>query len=224
MLVGCVGAFGQGIELHRVFAERLFPKAGRPEWTITAEQMGVLKWGVIRGRVDLHVEGKSRVAGGYGEFVYEWRTKANGWAVHTEYDGGVNRGGSYGEAILAGGCYRWDSPDFSQGFSIAGLYKYIPDNKAHHNYQIVGTWQYGTGHLVEVKGFAKVWREYLVGDGGGEYHLWTEPQLWLNLSALRGSFLHESNFSLGTEVAIRYSLGEATTFYAIPSVAVRFTF
>jgi hypothetical protein len=201
----------------------LFPKADRPEWTVTAEQMGVLRWGLAHARVDLHI-GRAGVTGGYGEFAYEWRTKISGFAVHTEYNGGIDRGIPYGEAILAGGCYRWDSPDFSRGFSIAGLYRYIPHNQAHHNYQLAGTWQYGTGDLIEMRGFAKLWREYLVGDGCGEYHMWMEPQIWLNLGTLRESFFYESNFSFGAEVAIRYSFGVPVTFHAIPSVAIRFTF
>lgn len=223
LAAGSVSAWGQGIELHRVFGMGLFPKAGRPEWTVSAEQMGVVKWGMVRGRTDLHI-GKQGLTGGYGEFIVEWRTKVNGVSVHTEYDVGIHRGEAYGEAGLAGVGYRWDSPNFSQGFSIACLYRYILHNKAHHNYQLSGTWQYGTGRLIEFQGFAKAWREYLVGEGGGEYQVWSEPQLWLNLGSLRESFFYESNFSIGAEVSIRYSIGIPTSFYAIPSAAMRLTF
>jgi hypothetical protein len=170
----------------------------------------------------MHV-GNKGVTGAYGEFRYEWRTKWDGWAVLTEYDGGIDRGTAYGEAILGGMCYRWDSPDFTRGYSLSVVYKYIPDNKAHHNFQVGGTWDFGMGKVVETRGFAKIWREYL-GENGGEYHVWMEPQVWWNVGSMKQGTFGESNLSLGSEVAIRYSFGIAPSFYAIPSVAIRFTF
>lgn len=214
-------AEGQGIELHRVFGNALFPQAERPEWTVTAEEAGAVRWGLIRARVDLHV-GQDGVDDAYGEFAQEWRAGTSGWALQTEYNGGLHKGKAYGEALLVGPVYRWDSQDFARSFSITGLYRYMPKNKAAHGYQLACTWEYDFGNgLFSFRGFAKAWREKLER---GEYHGWTEPQIWLNLGALPADFLRDSNFSLGGEVSIGYTVGAPSTFHAIPSAALRFVF
>ncbi|MDR2791717.1 MAG: DUF5020 family protein [Tannerellaceae bacterium] len=219
--LSCITASGQGIELHRVFGTALFPKAERPAWTITAETAGIVRWGLLRARVYLHA-GNKGVEAAYGEFVQEWRTGVGGFAVQTEYNGGLHNGKAYGEALLIGPAYRWDSQDFSRSFAIAGLYRYLPGNTAMHGYQLACTWEYIFGNgLFSFRGFAKAWRETL--DIGG-YHGWAEPQIWLNLGALPVSFLHETNLSLGGEASVRYTLGAPSTFHAIPSAAIRFTF
>ena len=61
----------------------------------------------------------------------------------------------------------------------------------------------------------------------GNYIIQSEPQFWFNLNAIKG--MNDVNLSLGSEVEISNNFiwnddGKNNKFYAIPTVAAKWTF
>ena len=78
--------------------------------------------------------------------------------------------------------------------------------------------------LCTFSGFADVWRD---PDVDGKLIFLSEPQLWFNLSTLRG--WEEVHLSIGTEVELSNNfvfdnMGRNNSFYAIPTLAAKWTF
>ena len=79
-------------------------------------------------------------------------------------------------------------------------------------------------NLITFNGFCDTWYDPNVR---GKLIFLSEPQLWLNLNALKG--MEGVNLSLGTEVEISNNFvwndkGRNDKFYAIPTIAAKWTF
>jgi len=78
--------------------------------------------------------------------------------------------------------------------------------------------------LCTFSGFCDLWYDPNVN---GKMILLSEPQFWFNLNTLKG--MKDVNLSLGTEVEISNNFvwndkGQNNHFYAIPTVAAKWTF
>lgn len=177
--------------------------------------------------------------GAYWEIAREFNlTKNKQWAAHVEYNGGVGSGetpgGYYGNryqhSMLLGGAWNWASKDFSKTFSVQLMYKYYFKNghtgaHPYNSFQLTEVWGTTFAHgLCTFSGFCDVWYD---PDVNGKLIMVSEPQFWFNLNTLKG--MKNVNLSLGSEVEISNNFvwndrGEHNRFYAIPTVAAKWTF
>ena len=109
---------------------------------------------------------------------------------------------------------------FSKGFTVSAMYKYIQKHKSPNNFQLTGTWYINFCHnLLTFSGFADWWREET--DYGKTIFL-TEPQFWVNLNRIKG-VNKNFNLSIGSEVELSNNFGNRDGFYAIPTLALKWT-
>ena len=232
LLVGALSAKAQNVQLHYDFGRHAYKSLNsdnkadaRPALTSTVEMFRPDKGGSTFFFVDLDYN--KGVQGAYWEIARElnfWQnSKVNWLSAHIEYNGGLNRvAGSYDDAFLFGATYSGHSKDFSKTWSITASYKLIPHNaKSMHNFQITGVWgvTFLKGYMSFI-GFVDFWREHRAWQGT-DFILLTEPQLWFNLNAVKGC--DKVNLSVGTELELSNNF-VAKGFYAIPTVAVKWTF
>lgn len=233
-------ASAQNIQLHYDLGHNLYDNlSSRTTVTTTAELFKPDRWGSTFMFIDLDYKNDG-VMGTYWEISREFNVSKNKqWAAHVEYNGGATTGetkpaGYYGNrfqhAALAGGAWNWHSPDFRRTFSVQLLYKYSFAN--HHtgarpfnSVQLTEVWglTFANG-LCTTSGYCDVWYDKSVN---GNLIIQSEPQFWFNLNALKG--MKDVNLSLGTEVEISNNfiwndLGQHNRFYAIPTVAAKWTF
>ena len=232
LLVGALSAKAQNVQLHYDFGRHAYKSLNsdnkadaRPALTSTVEMFRPDKGGSTFFFVDMDYN--KGVQGAYWEIARElnfWQnSKVNWLSAHIEYNGGLNRvAKSYDDAFLFGATYSGHSKDFSKTWSITASYKLIPHNsKSMHNFQITGVWGVTFAHnYLSFIGFIDFWREHRAWQGT-DFILLTEPQLWFNLNAIKGC--DKVNLSVGTEVELSNNF-VAKGFYAIPTVAVKWTF
>ena len=172
------------------------------------------------------------VSGAYWEIAREfcfWQESKWSWlSMHLEYNGGMNRGaGSFNDAFLAGATYSGHSADYSKTWSLSVMYKHITDTvddhgkKAEANFQITGVWGIALfGGRASFSGFVDFWREWRPWQGTSHIFL-AEPQLWYNLN--KKSPEGAGFLSIGAECELSNNfVGKG--FYAIPTLAVKWTF
>lgn len=212
--------FAQNIQLHRDFGE------GRNYFTTTVEMFKPDKWGNTFFFVDMNY-GAGDVKGvsvAYWEIARVIKLGELPVGFHAEYNGGFGQwkadslGGAYqiDDAWLAGIDYSWNNDDFSKGFSIKPLYKYI-EGKHDVSFQITGVWyMYFFDRKFSFNGFADFWKEdNIFGAKTTEYVFLAEPQVWYN------PFKH---FSVGSEIEISNNFGSMEGFNVMPTLAVKWTF
>jgi len=143
-----------------------------------------------------------------------------------EYNGGFGQyapGAAFQieDSWLAGIEYSWNAADFSRGFTLQALYKYI---KGKHNasFQVTGVWYLNfAGDKLSFNGFADFWREdwlFSQGTPGAQktrYIFQAEPQLWYNFTG---------NFALGSEAEVDYNFGGMKGFKIMPTIGAKVTF
>ena len=227
----------QNVQLHYDFGRSFYndldktaESNGRAVLTTTVEMFRPDKFGSTFFCVDMDYN--KGVSGAYWEISRElnfWQQSKMNWlSVHVEYDGGLNNVvGSYDDAFLAGLTYSGHSKDFSKTWSLSVMYKHISDavdveNKdAETNFQITGVWGIsiadGWGSF---SGFVDFWRECRPWQNTTHIFL-AEPQLWLNLNKISG--WEDVKLSVGAEVELSNNFVNKG-FYAIPTLAVKWTF
>lgn len=89
--------------------------------------------------VDMDYTSKG-VAAGYWEIARELRFWQPPFSIHVEYNGGASNSFSYNNAYLGGATYTWNNPDFTKGFTLTAMYKYIQKHREPNNFQLTGTW------------------------------------------------------------------------------------
>src|SRR5574344_1322820 len=131
----------QNVQLHYDFGHALYDKDlhERPQLTSTVEMFKADKWGSTYFFVDMDYTSKG-VAAGYWEISRELRFWRPPFSLHVEYNGGSSNQFSYNNAYLSGVTYTYNSKDFSRGFTLTAMYKYIQKHKSPNNFQITGTW------------------------------------------------------------------------------------
>lgn len=237
LLMTGLSASAQNLQLHYDFGRSLYNELdktadsdGRATLTSTFEMFRPDKAGSTYLFVDLDYD--DGVSGAYWEIARElcfWQqSKLNWLSLHLEYNGGMNRSvGSYNDAFLAGATYSGHSKDFSKTWSLSMMYKHIPHtrddrgDKAEANFQITGVWglTFARG-WVTFSGFVDFWRECRPWQNT-THILLSEPQLWVNLNRIEG--WEAINLSVGGECELSNNfVGKG--FYAVPTLAVKWTF
>lgn len=212
--------FAQNIQLHRDFGK------DRNYFTSTVEMFKPDKWGNTFFFIDMNysdgdVEGVSLAYWELARVIKVWEFPVG---LHVEYDGGFGQwkedtlGGAYqiNDAWLAGVDYSWNNEDFSKGFSLKAMYKYI-DQKHDASFQLTVVWyMHFFNRKLSFTGFADFWKEDNVFDSSTtDFVFLSEPQLWYNAS---------EHFSVGGEVELSNNFGGMEGFNAMPTLAVKWTF
>lgn len=224
------GMVAQNVQLHYDFGRSLYSEFDkenaqkRSYVTTTVEMFKPDKWGSTFFFVDMDY-GKKGVTGAYWEIARELKFWKGPWSIHAEYNGGLNY---INHAYLGGATYTYNNKDFSKGFSLSAMYKYIQDNEADapHNFQLTGTWYM---HFLQGKlsftGFADFWREKHKDFNGNdhEFVFLAEPQFWVNLNRFKGVD-KDFNLSFGTEWEITHNFALKDGFYLIPTLAMKWSF
>ena len=227
----------QNIQLHYDLGHSLNSDlTNRPSVTTTFEMFKPDKWGNTYTFTDIDYQ-RDGVAGAYWEIAREFNLSRNKqWAAHIEYNGGLSsdednwNATRFQHAVLVGGAWNWHSADFSKTFSVQAMYKYYFKNR-HYNarpfsgFQLTEVWGVTFANkLCTFSGFCDLWYDPNLN---GKRIVISEPQFWFNLNVLKG--MQGVNLSLGSEVELSNnfvwnSRGEHNRFYAIPTVAAKWTF
>lgn len=218
------GVQAQNVQLHYDLGKTIYDKDQpmRPSLTTTVEMFRPDKWGDTFFFVDMNYQSKG-VLLAYWEIARNIRLWKAPIALHLEYNGGVGKGFSIPDAYLVGANYAYNASDFSWGFGITPMYKYLSQAGGKHSAQLTATWYaHFAGGALSFTGFADLWGDYdVVAEERFNIFL-AEPQLWLNLNKLRG-VSPEFNLSIGTEVELSNNFA-GSGFYAIPTLALKWTF
>lgn len=218
------GAMAQNVQLHYDFGkDRNFP-------TTTVEMFKPDKWGSTFLFVDMdyNVGEIKGISMAYWEIARGFNLGKSPLAAHIEYNGGFGQYttpdfiGAYqiNDAWLAGLDYNFNNEDFTRGFTLQVLYKYIRD-KHDASFQLTGVWYM---HMLNKKltfsGFADFWREDQAFTDGvnvenTRFVFLTEPQLWYNFT---------ENISLGTEIEIGNNFPPVKGLRVNPTIAAKWTF
>ena len=216
-------SYAQNLQLHYDFGGLMHPDelGSRPSLTTTAELFKGDKWGSTFYFIDMdYAEGGIKQA--YWELARELKFWDAPLSLHLEYNGGLSNQFSYGDSYLAGATYSYASPDYSFIINFTPMYKYLRGNKRPHSFQFTTVWNYRFAKgLLSFDGFLDLWTN---GDLPGKAPVisLTEPQLWLYLNKLKG-VSPDFNLSVGTEWELSYNFAGAK-FYAIPTIALKWTF
>ncbi len=220
-ILSVFGLQAQNLQLHYDLGNAVYGnefKGKRPRLTSTVEMFHPDRWGSTFFFTDMDYTDKG-VAAAYWEIARELQFWKGPVSLHVEYNGGLQ---FINNAYLLGATYSWNSSDFSKGYSLSAMYKYIQGNfVTPHNFQLTGVWylHFGGGKY-SFMGFADFWRENMFN--GTEFTFLSEPQFWFNLNKL--SFVpNDFNLSLGGEIELGYNFAARKGFYAIPTLGCKWT-
>jgi hypothetical protein len=170
------------------------------------------------------VEDKKGVTMAYWEISRALKFWKAPVAFHTEYNGGFGQWkNNSGEgafqienAFLNGVEYSCDSKDFSRGFTLQVLHKYI-QGKHNFSFQLTGVWYLNlAGDKLSFTGFADFWREDLYFENNTtKFCFSAEPQCWYNFN---------THFALGSEVETDINFGGQKGFHLYPTIGAKYTF
>ena len=212
----------QNVQLHYDFGRFIYPdeEAGRQKVTMTLEQFKADKWGSWFYFVDIDFSRKF-TEGAYAEISREFNlSKKLPIAAHVEYNGGLNRFGSFQQAALLGAAWNGHSADFSKTYSVQLMYKRFFKSyeytRSYHSFQLTGVWglnfAQGKGTF---SGFIDFWRGEKA-NGHGQLVVLTEPQLWYNVTP---------HLSFGSEIEISnnfvYNTFNDKSFFVNPTLAAK---
>ncbi|MDR1557128.1 MAG: DUF5020 family protein [Tannerellaceae bacterium] len=213
----------QNVQLHYDFGSALYSNdyGARPKLTTTVEMFKPDGWGSSFFFIDMDYTGEG-ISGAYWEIARELRFGKTPFSLHLEYNGGLTSSFPFQHAYLGGATYTYDDADFRKGFSVSLLYKHIRKHTEPHNFQLTGTWylHFGNKDVCTFSGFADWWREKTPV---GTFIFMAEPQLWLNLNKLKG-IDKAFNLSIGSETELTHNFAMHGGFYAIPTLAIKWTF
>ena len=223
LLAMTISANAQNIQLHYDFGRHLYPdqEEGRQSVTMTLEQFKADKWGSWFYFVDVDFSNKF-VEGAYTEISREFNIGKKGFAAHVEYDGGLNRFGSFQHSALLGGAWNGHSGDFSKTYSVQLMYKRFFKSyeytSAYNSFQLTGVWGLNFGKSFTFSGFIDFWRGE-DADGHGQLVILSEPQFWYNCN---------EHLSFGSEIEISnnfiYNTYDDKSFFINPTLAVKWNF
>ena len=224
LAVAALTAQAQNVQLHYDLGRNLYPdeEAGRQKVTMTLEQFKADKWGSWFYFVDVDFSRKF-VEGAYTEISREFNIGKKGFAAHVEYDGGLNRFGSFQQSALLGGAWNGHNADFSTTYSVQLMYKRFFKSynytNAYHSFQLTGVWSTTFANKkCTFSGFIDLWRGEKA-NGHGQLVVLAEPQFWYNAT---------EHFSVGTEWEISdnfvYNTYNGKTFFVNPTLAVKWNF
>jgi len=223
MAAAALSVNAQNVQLHYDFGRHIYPdqEEGRQSATITLEQFKADKWGSWYYFVDVDLSNKF-VEGAYTEISREFNIGKKGFAAHVEYDGGLNRFGSFQHAALLGGAWNGHNADFSKTYSVQLMYKRFFKSyeytSAYNSVQLTGVWGLNFGKSFTFSGFIDFWRGE-DADGHGQLVILSEPQFWFNCN---------EHLSLGGEIEISnnfiYNIYDDKSFFINPTLALKWNF
>lgn len=231
MAVAALTAQAQNVQLHYDFGRNLYSdqEAGRQKVTMTLEQFKADKWGSWYYFVDVDFSRKFTESA-YTEISREFNLGSQSpLALHVEYNGGLNRFGSFQQAALAGIAYNGHTADFSKTWAVQLMYKRYfkvgdqgetnPGHSAYHSLQLTGVWGLNFAQRkCTFSGFIDFWRGEKY-NGHGQLVILTEPQFWYNAT---------EHFSIGTEWELSnhfiYNTYDDQSFFVNPTLAVKWNF
>ena len=223
LLAMTISANAQNVQVHYDFGRHLYPdqEEGRQSVTMTLEQFKADKWGSWFYFVDVDFSNKF-VEGAYTEISREFNIGKKGFAAHVEYDGGLNRFGSFQQAALLGGAWNGHSADFSKTYSVQLMYKrYFKSyeyTSAYNSVQLTGVWGLNFGKSFTFSGFIDFWRGE-DADGHGQLVILSEPQFWYNCN---------EHLSIGSEIEVSnnfiYNTYDDKSFFINPTLALKWNF
>ena len=232
LILVAISMNAQDIQLHYDFGRSLYPdeEAGRQKLTMTLEQFKADQWGSWFYFVDIDFSRKF-TEGAYAEISREFNLgKQPPFAAHIEYDGGLNRFGSFQQSGLIGAAWNGHSEDFSKTYSVQLMYKHYfksyENTRSYASCQLTGVWSTTFANKAcTFTGFIDLWRGEKA-NGHGQFVLLTEPQFWYNFNSIKG--LEKTNLSIGTEVEISnnfvYNTCNDKSFFINPTLALKWTF
>lgn len=224
MAVAAMGVSAQNIQVHYDFGRNIYPdqEDGRQKITVTLEQFKADQWGSWYYFVDVDMTNKF-TEGAYTEISREFNIGKKGFAAHVEYDGGLNKSGSFQQAALLGGAYNGHNADFSKTWSVQLMYKRFFKSydytSAYNSVQLTGVWGLNFANKkCTFSGFVDFWRGENA-NGNGQLVILSEPQFWYNIT---------DHFSVGSEVEISnnfiYNTYDDKSFFVNPTLAVKWNF
>lgn len=232
-----LSAVAQNVQFHYDLGHNIYNElSGRPSVTTTVEMFKADKWGSTYMFTDLDYQ-RDGVAGAYWEISREFNLTPNKqWAAHVEYNGGLSsdektwNATRFQHAALLGGAWNWHNDNFSKTFSVQLLYKQFFRSKhmgakAFSSVQLTEVWGINfANNLMSFSGFCDLWYNPNVD---GNFIFLSEPQLWVNLNAIKG--WEGVNLSIGSEVELSNNFvwndhGKNNKFYVIPTLAAKWTF
>lgn len=224
MAVAAISANAQNVQVHYDFGRFIYPdqENGRQSITVTLEQFKADQWGSWYYFVDVDLSNKF-AEGAYTEISREFNIGKKGFAAHVEYDGGLNRFGSFQQAALLGGAYNGHNADFSKTWSVQLMYKRFFKSyeytSAYNSVQLTGVWGLNFANKkCTFSGFVDFWRGENA-DGEGQLVILSEPQFWYNVT---------NHFSVGGEVEVSnnfiYNTYDDKSFFVNPTLAVKWNF
>ena len=224
MAVAAMGVSAQNIQVHYDFGRNIYPdqEDGRQKVTVTLEQFKADQWGSWYYFVDVDLTNKF-TEGAYTEISREFNIGKKGFAAHVEYDGGLNKSGSFQQAALLGGAYNGHNADFSKTWSVQLMYKRFfksyEYSSAYNSVQLTGVWGLNFANKkCTFSGFVDFWRGENA-DGKGQLVILSEPQFWNNVT---------DHFSVGGEVEVSnnfiYNTYDDKSFFVNPTLAVKWNF
>lgn len=232
-----LSAVAQNVQFHYDLGHNIYSELSRrPSVTTTVEMFKADKWGSTYMFTDLDYQ-RDGVAGAYWEISRELNLTPNKqWAAHVEYNGGLSsdektwNATRFQHAALLGGAWNWHNDNFSKTFSVQLLYKQFFKSrhmgaKAFSSVQLTEVWGINfANNLMSFSGFCDLWYNSNVN---GNFIFLSEPQLWVNLNAIKG--WEGVNLSIGSEVELSNNFvwndhGKNNKFYAIPTLAAKWAF
>ena len=224
MAVAPMGVSAQNIQVHYDFGRNIYPdqEDGRQKVTVTLEQFKADQWGSWYYFVDVDMTNKF-TEGAYTEISRAFNIGKKGFAAHVEYDGGLNKSGSFQQAALLGGAYNGHNADFSKTWSVQLMYKRFfksyEYSSAYNSVQLTGVWGLNFANKkCTFSGFVDFWRGENA-NGNGQLVILSEPQFWYNIT---------DHFSVGSEVEISnnfiYNTYDDKSFFVNPTLAVKWNF
>lgn len=232
LFIAAISIDAQNIQLHYDFGRNIYPheEDGRPKVTVTVEQFKVDQWGSWFYFVDIDMSRKF-TEGAYTEISREFNLGNHSpFAAHIEYNGGLNRFGSFQQSALIGPAWNGHSADFSKTYSVQLMYKQFfksyDTTHAYASVQLTGVW--GITFANKACTFSG-YIDFLRGEDAnnhGQLVIQSEPQFWYNLYSIKG--LENTKLSIGTEVEFGYNFifntyNNRDTFIN-PTLALKWTF
>ena len=232
LFIASISSNAQNIQFHYDFGRHLYPKAeaDRPDATMTVEHFKVDQWGSWFYFIDIDFSSKF-TEGAYTEISREFNLgKQSPFAAHIEYNGGLNRFGSFQQSALIGPAWNGHSADFSKTYSVQLMYKQFfksyDTTHAYASVQLTGVW--GITFANKACTFSG-YIDFLRGEDAnnhGQLVIQSEPQFWYNLYSIKG--LENTKLSIGTEVEIGHNFifntyNNRDTFIN-PTLALKWTF
>ena len=232
LFIAAISIDAQNIQLHYDFGRNIYPheEDGRPKVTVTVEQFKADQWGSWFYFVDIDMSRKF-TEDAYTEISREFNLgKHSPFAAHIEYNGGLNRFGSFQQAALIGPAWNGHNADFSKTYSVQLMYKQFfksyNDTHSYASVQLTGVW--GITFANKACTFSG-YIDFLRGEDAnnhGQLVIQSEPQFWYNFNSIKG--LENTNLSIGTEVEFGYNFifntyNNRDTFIN-PTLALKWTF